>query len=95
MNKQGTLPAQAELSPEFRPSRRVLLAVPPGGFGAQLGAMRAWLDANCGPEGWAWAPAGTGGVANDALAFYFVMLTRLSDDFAAPIAHCARPGYPR
>ena len=50
----------------------MLLAVPPGGFGAQLGVMRAWLDANCGAEGWAWAPAGTGGVANDALAFYFI-----------------------
>jgi len=55
-----------------RASRRVLLAVPPGGFGAQLGVMRAWLDANCGPDGWAWAPAGTGGVVNDALAFYFI-----------------------
>lgn len=50
----------------------MLLAVPQGGFGPQLGVMRAWLDANCGPEGWAWAPAGTGGVANDALALYFV-----------------------
>ncbi len=49
----------------------MLLAVPPGGFGAQLAAMRAWLDANCGPESWIWAPAGTGGVVNDALAFYF------------------------
>jgi hypothetical protein len=50
---------------------RVLVAVPPAGFGAQLGLMRAWLDNSCGPAGWAAAPAGTGGIVNDALAFYF------------------------
>ena len=53
------------------PSWRVLIAVPPGGFGGQLAVMRAWLDQHCGPLGWATAPAGTGGVVNDALAFYF------------------------
>ena len=50
---------------------RVLVAVPPSGFGAQLWVMRAWLDATCGPSGWASAPAGTGGIVNDAVAFYF------------------------
>jgi hypothetical protein len=50
---------------------RVLIAVPPGGFGAQLWVMRAWLDAACGPSGWASAPAGTEGIVNDAVAFYF------------------------
>ena len=50
---------------------RVLIAVPPGGFGARLGVMRAWLDDTCGPSGWASAPAGTGGIVNDAVAFYF------------------------
>jgi fructose-specific phosphotransferase system IIC component len=50
---------------------RVLIAVPPAGFGAQLWVMRAWLDATCGPSGWASAPAGTGGIVNDAVAFYF------------------------
>jgi hypothetical protein len=48
---------------------RVLIAVPPGG--AQLWVMRAWLDATCGPSGWASALAGTGGIVNDAVAFYF------------------------
>ncbi|HEV2335062.1 MAG TPA: hypothetical protein VGS13_06175 [Stellaceae bacterium] len=51
--------------------RRVLVAVPPGGFGPHLAAMRAWLDKNCGRMGWASAPAGFDGVGNDAVAFYF------------------------
>ena len=50
---------------------RVLVAVPEAGWGGQLGLMREWLDAVCGPGGWASAPAGLGGVANDAIAFYF------------------------
>ena len=50
---------------------RVLVAVPPAGFGAQLWIMRAWLDQSCGPAGWEAAPAGSGGVVNDAVAFYF------------------------
>jgi hypothetical protein len=50
---------------------RVLVAVPPAGFGAQLRIMRAWLDQSCGPQGWGSAPAGTVGVVNDAVAFYF------------------------
>jgi len=51
--------------------RRVLVAVPPGGFGPQLAVMGAWLDKNCGRTGWASAPAGLDGVVNDAVAFYF------------------------
>jgi len=50
---------------------RVLIAVPPAGFGAQLTIMRAWLDQNCGRDGWASAPAGHNGIVNDAVAFYF------------------------
>ena len=46
---------------------RVLVAAPP----SQLTSIRAWLDASCGAEGWAAAPAGGGGVVNDAIAFYF------------------------
>jgi hypothetical protein len=30
---------------------RIKLGIPPGGFGVQLAAMRAWLDENCGAEG--------------------------------------------
>src|ERR1700704_1063572 len=31
---------------------------------------QAWLDANCGADGWAMAPAGLHGVLNDAIAIY-------------------------
>jgi hypothetical protein len=51
--------------------RRVLIAVPPGGFGPQLAMMRTWLDKNCSRAGWASAPAGLDGVINDAVALYF------------------------
>ena len=50
---------------------RVLIAVPPGGFGTQSAIMHAWLDRHCGAAGWATAPAGTRGIVNDAVAFYF------------------------
>jgi hypothetical protein len=50
---------------------RVLIAVPPAGWGGQLAVMRAWLDDHFGPSGWASAPAGRIGVVNDAVAFYF------------------------
>ena len=50
---------------------RVLVAVPPSGFGGQLATMRAWLDTVCGPGNWASAPAGLDGVVNNAVAFYF------------------------
>jgi hypothetical protein len=50
---------------------RVLIAVPPSGFGAQLAIMQAWLDQNCGRAGWEAAPAGIAGIVNDAVAFYF------------------------
>ncbi len=56
---------------ESQPCRwQVLIAVPPAGFGPQLAMMRAWLGENCGSAGWEAAPAGSGGVVNDALAFY-------------------------
>ena len=50
---------------------RVLIAVPPSGFGAQLRIMQAWLDQSCGKARWASAPAGIGGILNDAVVFYF------------------------
>jgi hypothetical protein len=50
---------------------RVLIAVPPEGLGQQLALMHAWLDDTCGAEGWAAAPAGSVGVVNGAIAFYF------------------------
>src|SRR5437763_12372182 len=50
---------------------RIKLAHPPNGFGARLTAMYAWLDENCGADGWAFAPAGLRGVMNDATGFLF------------------------
>src|SRR5260370_21377006 len=62
---------------------RVRIAVPPEGFGRRLEVMHAWLDEICGSEGWAMAPAGFGGVVNDAVALYF-------DDAAFAHAFIAR-----
>jgi hypothetical protein len=45
--------------------------VPVGGLGSQLTEMHAWLDENCGADGWAMTPAGLRGVLNDAVAIYF------------------------
>jgi hypothetical protein len=50
---------------------RVRIAVPPEGLGSRLDAMKAWLDDNCGAEGWAMTPSGLKGVVNDAIAVYF------------------------
>ena len=50
---------------------RVRLAVPPGGFGQRYTEMTAWLDGNCGSDGWAMTPSGTRGVLNDAVSIYF------------------------
>jgi hypothetical protein len=34
--------------------------------------MTAWLDENCGADGWAMTPSGTRGVLNDAVSIYFL-----------------------
>jgi hypothetical protein len=54
---------------------RIKLALPAGGFGTQLAEMHAWLDENCGADGWAMTPAGLRGVRNDAVAIYFLDAT--------------------
>jgi hypothetical protein len=33
--------------------------------------MTAWLDENCGADGWAMTPSGTRVVRNDAISIYF------------------------
>ena len=50
---------------------RIRVAVPATGLGTRLNDMHAWLDANCGADGWALTPAGMRGVVNDAVAIYF------------------------
>jgi hypothetical protein len=50
---------------------RIHIAVPPEGLGQQHARMTAWLDENCGADGWAMTPSGTRGLLNDAVAIYF------------------------
>ena len=50
---------------------RIRIAVPPHGFGQRHTQITAWLDENCGADGWAITPSGTRGVLNDALSIYF------------------------
>jgi hypothetical protein len=57
---------------------RIKLAVPIGGFGERLAAIHAWLDENCGADGWAMTPAGLRGVVNDAVAVYFLDATSVA-----------------
>jgi hypothetical protein len=52
-------------------SVRVRVALPGAGLGRTLEGMHAWLDQNCGADSWSTAPAGSHGVVNDAVAFYF------------------------
>jgi hypothetical protein len=42
---------------------RIKLGIPNGGFGTHLTEMHAWLDENCGADGWAMTPAGLRGGA--------------------------------
>jgi hypothetical protein len=53
----------------------VRIAVPPEGLGSRLDQIIAWLDANCGADGWTSTPSSTRGVVSDALAFYFLDAT--------------------
>jgi hypothetical protein len=50
-------------------------SIPTGGFGPQLTDLHAWLDENCGADGWAMTPAGLRGVVSDAVAIYFLYAT--------------------
>ena len=60
---------------ELRFPVRIRIGVPPEGLGNRLGQMNAWLDANCGADGWTSTPASTRGVVNDALAICFADAT--------------------
>jgi hypothetical protein len=54
---------------------RIRIAVPPSGLGQRYALITAWLDENCGADGWAMTPSGTRGVPNDALSIYFADAT--------------------
>jgi hypothetical protein len=49
--------------------------------------MTAWLDENCGADGWTITPSGMRGVLNDAVSIYFLDAT-LASAFVA--RWCAR-----
>jgi hypothetical protein len=57
---------------------RIRVGVPPGGFGRRHAEMTAWLDENCGADGWAMTPSGVRGVLNDAVSIYFLDATLAS-----------------
>ena len=57
---------------------RIRIGVPPGGFGRRHAEMTAWLDENCGADGWAMTPSGVRGVLNDAVSIYFIDVTLAS-----------------
>lgn len=54
---------------------RVRIGIPPGGLGPRYGFITAWLDQNCGSNGWAITPSGSRGVLNDAISIYFADAT--------------------
>lgn len=58
-------------SAERRFPVRIRIAVPAGGFGGRYAEITAWLDENCGSNGWAMTPSGVRGVLNDAVSVYF------------------------
>jgi len=57
---------------------RIRIAIPPGGLGRRHAQMTAWLDGNCGGDGWAMTPSGPRGVLNDAISLYFADATLAS-----------------
>jgi hypothetical protein len=75
-------PQQAVREDERRFPVRIKIAVPPEGLGSRLDQIFAWLDANCGADGWTSAPSSTRGVVNDALSIYFADVT-LANAFVA------------
>jgi len=57
---------------------RIRIGVALGGLGQRHSQLTAWLDENCGADGWAMTPSGMRGVLNDALSIYFLNATLAS-----------------
>ena len=57
---------------------RIRIAVPPDGLGRRHAQITAWLDENCGSNGWAMTPSGMRGVLDDAISLYFADATLAS-----------------
>jgi hypothetical protein len=66
------------LAAERRFPVRVRVGVPPAGFGQRHSQVIAWLDENCGANGWSMTPSGMRGVLNDAVSIYFADATLAS-----------------
>ena len=80
-NKEREMPGNARemvTTAERRFPVRIRIGVPPGGLGRRLTEMTAWLDENCGSDGWAMTPSGMRGVLNDAISLYFADATLAS-----------------
>ena len=71
-------PRDLIFSAERRFPVRIRVGIPPGGFGQRHSQMTAWLDENCGAEGWEMTPSGMRGVLNDAVSIYFADATLAS-----------------
>jgi hypothetical protein len=71
-------PRAAIMLAERRFPVRIRIGIPPEGFGRRHAQLTAWLDENCGADGWAMTPSGTRGVLNDALSIYFADATLAS-----------------
>ena len=50
---------------------RIRIGVPLSGLGQRYTEITAWLDGNCGADGWAITPSGMRSVMNDAVSIYF------------------------
>ena len=68
-------PRDMIVSAERRFPVRIRIGVPPAGFGQRYAEMTAWLDENCGSDGWAMTPSAMRGVLNDAISIYFADAT--------------------
>ena len=64
-------PREIIIMAERRFPVRIRIAVPLAGLGRRHTQMTAWLDDNCGSDGWAMTPSGMLGVLNDAISIYF------------------------
>jgi hypothetical protein len=71
-------PRDIIVSAEKRFPVRIRIGLPPGGFGQRHAEMTAWLDENCGADGWAMTPSGMRGVLNVAVSIYFLDATLAS-----------------
>src|SRR5215475_1660984 len=71
-------PREMMTSAERRFPVRIRIVIPPNGLGQRYTQITAWLDENCGADGWAMTPSGTRGVLNNAVSIYFADTTLAS-----------------